>query len=256
MRSTASLIITFGLVSLPVKLYSATESGSSGVCFRQINPETGNRVKQQLVDAKTGQIVSRRDIVKGYEVARDQYVTFTSAEIKELAAESSKSVDVEQFVPVEAIDPMFIDKPHFLAPDKGGEKPYELLRRVLYEEGKAAVGQYAMRGKQYLVAIRATQEGLVLLRLRYASQVRSWDKVPVGTRATVSDAEVKLASQIVAMSSASEIDHSRYVDEVAKRTEELVQARVQGTVFEPESKPAVQPTLDLMAALKASLGVE
>src|SRR5947209_20604030 len=195
-RSIASLTVAFGMVSIPVKLYAATQA-SGGISFNLLHKGCGSRLKQQYVCAKEGVIVERSDMVKGYEFAKDQYVTFTSEELKELEEKGTQTVEISEFVPAASIDPIFYDKAYFLGPDKGGAKPYALLAESMRQTGQTAVGRYAARGKQYIVQLRAVEGGIVMQQLLYAPEVRSIDDVEIGD-APVKDTELNLAKQLIA----------------------------------------------------------
>src|SRR6476469_4793359 len=174
-RSIGSLSISFGLVSIPVKLYSATES-SRAISFNLLHKACGSRLKQQYFCVKEEVPVAREDMVKGYEFAKDQYVMFTPEELKALEEAGTHSADITEFVPLSSIDPVYFDKAYYLGPDKGGAKPYALLARALRETGRCALGRWAARGKQYIVMIRPVEdlvEGLVMQQLLYAGEVRS-----------------------------------------------------------------------------------
>src|SRR5436309_3182266 len=166
-RSVGAVTISFGLVSIPVKLYSATSS-SSGVSFNLLHRTCGSRLRQQYLCNKEGVVVERDDMVKGYEFAKDQYVTFAPEELKALEEKSTQMVDIAEFVPLDKIDPVYFDKPYYVAPDKGGEKAYHLLAEVMRETGRCALARYAARGKQYLVMVRPLEEGLAMQQLLYA----------------------------------------------------------------------------------------
>ena len=168
-RAIAGATISFGLVSIPVKLYSATEA-SAAISFNMLHAKCGTRVKQQYYCPKDNEIVSRNDMVKGYEVAKDQYVTFTPEELKALEESATQLIDIAQFIPAKAIDPVYFDKAYYLGPEKGGEKAYQLLAAAMREAGRVALARYAARGKQYLVMVRPTVEepgGLVMQQLLY-----------------------------------------------------------------------------------------
>ena len=175
-RSIASLTISFGMVSIPVKLYSATEA-SRAISFNLLHKACGSRLKQQYLCVKEEVPVAREDMAKGYEFAKDQYVMFSPEELKALEEAGTQSADITEFIPAKAIDPVFFDKAYFLGPDKGGAKPYALLARALKESGRCAIGRWAARGKQYIVLIRPVDtglvEGLVMQQLLYATEVRS-----------------------------------------------------------------------------------
>src|SRR5512138_976773 len=175
-RSIASLTVSFGLVSIPVKLYSATEA-SRAISFNLLHKGCGSRLKQQYTCVKEEVPVAREDMVKGYEFAKDQYVMFTPEELKALEEVGTQTAEITEFVPIDSIDPVYFDKAYYLAPDKGGAKPYALLARALRDTKRCAVGRWAARGKQYIVMIRPVEDGemtgLVMQQLLYAGEVRS-----------------------------------------------------------------------------------
>ena len=252
-RSIASLTISFGLVSIPVKLYSATESDKA-ISFSLLHKTCGSRLRQQYLCIKEEIPVAREDMVKGYEFAKDQYVTFTPDEIKALEEAGTHSADITEFVPIESIDPVYYDKAYYLAPDKGGAKPYALLATALRESGRCALGRWAARGKQYIVMIRPVEDGLVMQQLLYAAEVRTMKDIEI-QKAEVKDAELKLAQQLIEQQASERFDPSAYKDDVRARIEAAVQKEVEGqeiTMTEaPESGAQV---IDLMEALRASLG--
>ena len=254
-RAIASATVSFGLVSIPVKLFTPTRSESK-ISFRMLHEECGSRLKQQYVCTNDGEIVSRKDMIKGYEFAKDRYVTFTNEEIKAAEESATKAIQIDEFVPLTDVDPIFFDKAYYLGPDAGGEKPYHLLAEALRQSGLAGVAQYAARGKAYLVLVRATDEGLIMQQMRYAGEVRSFDEVPLGEDTEVRDQELQLALQIIAMSTAEAFDPSKYEDTVHARLEEMIQAKVDGqdVMLSPAQEPQAQ-VVDLMAALKASLSI-
>ena len=252
-RSIASLTVSFGLVAIPVKLYSATRSTGS-IHFNLLHKKDGSRLKQQYVCLKEGTVVEREDIVKGYEFAKDQYVMFTPEEIKALEEAGTKSIDVEEFVPLESVDPVYFNTTYYLAPDKGGAKPYNLFATALRESQRCAVGRWATRGREYVVILRAMQNALVLHQLHFAPEV-----VPI-TDLEIEDleaqeAQLKLAQQLIDQQTAERFEPTAYTDEVKARIEAAIQKKVEGeqiTLAEP------RPTgdgkvIDLMEALRASL---
>src|SRR5580765_3141381 len=194
-RSIASLTISFGLVSIPVKLFSATEA-SKAISFNLLHKTCGSRLKQQYLCIKEEIPVAREEMVKGYEFAKDQYVMFTPEEIKALEEAGTHAADITEFVPIQAIDPVYFDKAYYLAPDKGGAKPYALFARALRESKRCAIGRWGARGKQYIVMIRPIQDGLVMQQLLYAGEVRSIKDIEI-TKSDVKDAELKLAQQLI-----------------------------------------------------------
>jgi DNA end-binding protein Ku len=252
-RSIASLTVSFGLVAIPVKLYSATRSSGS-IHFNMLHKKDGSRLKQQYVCLKEGVVVEREDIVKGYEFAKDQYVMFTPEEIKSLEEAGTRSIDVQEFVPLASVDPVYFNNTYYLAPDKGGAKPYTLFAMALRESKRCAVGRWATRGREYVVILRPMGNALALHQLHFAPEV-----LPIGEleiEATkVRDAELKLAQQLVEQQAVDRFDPTAYTDEVKARIEAAIQRKVEGeqiTLAEP------QPTtdgkvIDLMEALRASL---
>jgi DNA end-binding protein Ku len=252
-RPIGSLTIAFGLVSIPVKMFSATEA-SKAISFNMLHKDCGSRLKQQYLCLKEEIPVAREDIVKGFEFAKDQYVMFTPEELKALEEAGTQTADIAEFVPIEAIDPVYFDKAYYLSPDKGGAKPYALLARALRESNRCAVGRYAARGKQYIVMIRPVEDGLVMQQLLYAAEVRSIKDIEI-PQTEVKDVELKLAQQLIEQQASDTFDPSVYTDEVRARVEAAVQKKVEGqeiTMAEvPESSGA--QVIDLMEALRASL---
>jgi DNA end-binding protein Ku len=251
-RSIASLTISFGLVSIPVKLFSATEA-SKAISFNLLHKACGSRLKQQYLCAKEEIPVAREDMAKGYEFSKDQYVMFTPEELKALEEAGTHTADIAEFVPIESVDPVFFDKAYYLAPDKGGAKPYALLARALRESGRCAVGRWAARGKQYIVMIRPLDEGLVMQQLLYAAEVRSIKEIDI-PKTEVKDAELKLAQQLIEQQASEAFDPAAYTDEVRGRIEAAIQKKVEGKEITLAQAP--EPTgqvIDLMEALRASL---
>ncbi len=251
-RSIATLTVSFGLVSIPVKLYSATES-SRAISFNLLHKDCGSRLRQQYFCVKEDVPVAREDMVKGYEFARDQYVVFTPEELKALEEAGTHTAEITEFVPIESIDPVYFDKAYYLAPDKGGAKPYALFARALADSGRCALGRWAARGKQYIVMIRPVEDGLVMQQLLYAGEVRSIKELEI-PKAEVKDAELKLAQQLIDQQAAEAFDPAAYTDDVRARIEAAVQKKVDGqeitTLDAPEGGAQV---IDLMEALRASL---
>jgi DNA end-binding protein Ku len=253
-RSIASLTITFGLVAIPVKLYSATEA-SKTIHFNLLHKECGSRLKQQYICAREEVPVARDDIVKGYEFAKDQYVMFTNEELKALEEAGTGAADVTEFVPISAVDPVYFDKAYYLAPDKGGAKPYALFTKALRESKRCAIGRWAARGKQYIVMLRPVDDGLVMQQLMYANEVRSIKDIDI-PHMDVKDAELKLAEQLIEQSSSNRFDPTAYHDDVTERIEKAVQKKVEGeevTLAEPVDHGGGAQVIDLMEALRASL---
>jgi DNA end-binding protein Ku len=252
-RSIASLTVTFGLVSVPVKLYSATQS-SAGISFNLLHQACGSRLKQQYICAKEGVVVERADMTKGYEFAKDQYVTFTADELKQLEEKGNQAIEIVAFIPVASVDPIYYDKAYYLAPDKGGARPYALLAHAMREMGRCALARWAWKGKQYMVQVRPAADGLILQQLLYADEVRALSELEID-KADVKPAELTLAMQLIEQSATDEYDPKAYVDEVKKRIEAAVQQKIEGkeVTLAAEADHAGAQVIDLMEALRASL---
>lgn len=251
-RPIAASTVSFGLVSLPVKLYSTGESAAK-IRFNWINRETGARVKQQYVDVGSGDLVPRENMIKGYEIAKNQYVTFEAEELKALEAQATDLIEIAEFVPAGEIDRTRVSRAYFLGPAKGGGRAYRLLSAALADAGVVAVARYSARGKQYLTAIRPVDDGLLLEQLLYADEVRSFDEVP-REEGTVGEDELALARQLVANATTESFDPSRYRDEVRERVQDLIDRKIEGEeiTLAPQERPETK-IIDLMEALKASL---
>src|SRR5438270_7553166 len=228
-RSISSLTVSFGLVSIPVRLFSATEA-SRAISFNMLHKTCGSRVKQQYFCVKEEVPVSREEMAKGYEFQKDQYVMFSPEELKALEEAGTHTADIMEFVPIDSIDPVYFDKAYYLAPDKGGAKPYALLARALREAGRCALGRWAARGKEYIVMIRPVEdlvEGLAMQQLLYAGEVRSLRDIDI-PKMDVKPAELKLAQQLIEQQSSEKFDPAAYKDEVRERIEAAVQKKVEG----------------------------
>jgi len=251
-RAIGTSTIAFGLVSLPVKLYSTGESARR-ISFNMVHKECGTRVRQQYICPTDDVVVSREDIVKGYEFSKGQFVLFDDEELKVVEAPKSDSIDIVSFVPAERVDRLFFNKAYYLGPDKGGARAYRLLSAALRESERVAIAKHATRGKEYLVLIRPHQDGLLLEQLFYAEEIRAFDEVPL-EEGEVNEAELKLAMQLIDQAVADEFDADAYRDEVRDKTLELIQSKIEGHQITAapveESKTQI---IDLMAALKASL---
>jgi DNA end-binding protein Ku len=247
------LTVSFGLVSIPVKLYSATEA-SRVISFNLLHKACGSRLKQQYLCIKEEVPVAREDMVKGYEFAKDQYVIFSPEELKAMEEVGTHMAEITEFVPIEAIDPVYFDKAYYLAPDKGGAKPFALLASALRESKRCALGRWAARGKQYIVMIRPVEDGLVMQQLLYAGEVRAIKDLEI-PKTEVKDAELKLAKQLIEQQASDKFDPSAYTDTVSARIEAAVQKKVEGqeiTLAEAPEGGGAQ-IIDLMEALRASL---
>src|SRR5690349_25029412 len=255
-RSMWSGAISFGLVNVPIKLYSAVSKKT--VRFHQLNGETGNRIAQKRTDAVTGEEVAYENLVKGYELTRDQYVIIEPDELDALDPEKSRTIDIEDFVDLAEIDPVYYDHPYYLVPDQGAAKAYGLLLNAMQESGRVAIARVVLRSKEQLVAIRPAQDGSVLMMetMIFADEVvprTALDGLPEAEELSVSDREIAMAQQLIE-SLVTDFEPSRYKDEYREKVLELIEAKAEGAeiVSQPETpQPTAVP--DLMAALEASL---
>jgi DNA end-binding protein Ku len=254
-RSMWSGAISFGLVNVPVKLFSAVSRKT--VRFHQLNGETGNRIQQKRVDPETGEEVSYEQIVKGYELTRDRYVVINPDELDALDPEKTRTIDIEDFVDLDDIDPVYYDHPYYLVPDTGAAKAYGLLLNAMKESGKVAIARVVLRSKEQLVAIRpAPSDVLMMETMIFADEVvppEDLDGLPEANELKASDRELKMAQQLID-SLSSEFDPAKYHDEYREKVLELIERKAQGEeiAVQPEApQPAKVP--DLMAALEASL---
>ena len=255
-RSIASLSLSFGLVSIPVKLYSATES-SAAVRFNMLAKD-GSRLKQQYVSEKDSKPVERAEMIKGYEFEKDRFVLFEPEELKALQESPSHTIDIVAFIPAAAIDPIFYDKAYFLAPDKRGAKPYNLLIEAMRESGRCALAKWAWKAKQYVVQVRPAEDGLVLQQLLYADEVRSMKELDI-EKVQVSPAELKLAMQLIAQISEDSYDPTMFEDEEKKRILAAIDEKIAGKQIVANEPHEVASgggaqVIDLVEALRASLG--
>lgn len=250
-----SATLSFGLVSVPVKMFSTGESAAA-ISFNWLHKKDGARLKQQYVCSKDGDKVEKDEMVKGYEFTKGQYVIFTPEELKALEEKATGAIDVAEFVPAKLVDRLYLEKAYFLGPDKGGERAYRLLSEALKQTGRVAVGQYVARGKQYLISVRPLEGGLVMEQLRYANEVRSMAEVPI-PKADVKKPELQLAVQLLDQASSEAFDPAKYEDTARKRILQQIQRKVDGQEIteEPTESPKTQ-VIDLMAALKASLAAK
>jgi DNA end-binding protein Ku len=251
-RAIATAQIAFGLVSIPVKLFSAAES-SERISFNMIHKDCGSRIQQQLFCPKDERTIDRTETAKGYEFAKGQYVLFNEEELKALEEKATQAIEISEFLPSTTIDPVYFSKSYYLAPDKGGDRAYALLTKALEHTGRWALARYSARGKGYLVVVRPLGKGLVMQQLYYANEVRTIEDIDLG-EPIVKDNELKMAVQLAEMGAAEEFHPENYRDEVADRVRGLIQRKIDGeeiTATDVE-EPHAQ-VIDLMEALKASL---
>jgi DNA end-binding protein Ku len=253
-RSIASLTLSFGLVSIPVKLYSATETASA-VKFNLLAKD-GSRLKQQYVSEKDQAVVARADMVKGYEFEKDRFVLFSAEELKALEEASSPAIEIMAFIPEKSVDPLYYDKAYLIAPDKRGGKPYALLAEAMRKSGRCALAKWAWKSKQYVVQVRPVEDGLVLQQLLYADEVRSLKDLGIEP-VTVTAGELQLALQLIDQISQDAYDPSQYVDEERKRILAAIDEKIAGkqvVASAHDEAPSTAQVIDLMEALRASLG--
>ncbi len=237
-RALQSVTITFGLVTIPVKMYAATDPKGS-VHFNYLH-QCGSRVTQQYRCVAEDKDVPRSELVKAYEFEKDRYVTFTREELKALEETTSGAIEITEFVDQKTVDPVYYDRAYFLAPDKGGAKPYALLTNAMRESGRTAIGRWAARGKQYLVQLRVVEHGLVLQQLLYSEEVRSFDEVEI-PKAKLNDTELKLAAQLIdSITTDSGFDASKYHDDVKERIEQMIAQKVSGREITAPEAPAAR----------------
>ena len=251
-RSIGTATISFGLVSVPVSVYSSSESKTS-VSFNMLHKKCGTRLKQQYTCPRDNEVVGRDDTVKGYEFAKDQYVVLTAEELKALEEKATQIIDIVEFVPLDKIDREYMEKVYYLGPDKGGDRAYRLLAEALKETGRAAVGQYAVRGVQHLVLLRPLNGCLVMEQLHYADELRPTSEVPIPA-GDVKPAELALAKQLIDQATNEEFEPTKYKDTVRERVLEAIQRKVEGQDITADVKvDSGGKILDLMEALKMSL---
>ncbi len=251
-RAISSGTISFGLVSIPIKVYSASHSKS--VRFSMLHETDKARLKQQYICTTCSEKVDRSETVRGYEYARGQYVVMTDDELKGLQQQSDQAIEIEEFIPIEKVDPIYFEKTNLLGPDKGGHKAYRLLSVAMRESGKVALGRFSARGKQQLVLLRPTQRGLAMHGLFYADEVRSFDDIELGDDVELKDHEIQLANQLVEQLSKETFDPEKYEDDYRRSVLEAVDRKVAGEeiVIMPKEESREQ-IIDLVAALKKSI---
>ena len=250
-RAIASGVISFGLVSIPVKLYTAASSEQAR--FNMLDARHGVRIKQQYISSADGKVLDKTEIIKGYEYARDQFVTFTDEELKALEADRSNHIEIVEFVPISTFDFLQIEKTYYLGADKGGDKAYRLLAESMQRKDKVAVGRWAARGKEQLVLIRPYKDGLVVHQLYYANEVRSFEEVDDTAKFTFSDKERDLAERLIDQLSTDEFSPSQYHDDYADRVRAAVDQKVAGQQIVVSAEAPRAQIIDLFEALKKSI---
>jgi DNA end-binding protein Ku len=252
-RSISTGAITFGLVTVPVRVYPAVTS-SAGISFHLLHARDKVRLKQQYVCPEDEEVVPRSEMVKGYEYAKDRYVVFTDEELKALDQQATQGIEIAEFVARDAVDPVYYERPYYLGPDKGGDKAFALLSEAMKEMELAALARYSARGKDYLVLLRPFEDRMVMHQLYHSDEVREVSEVPAARR-EAGAGELRLARQLIEQIKSDRFAPEKYEDEVRKRIKKLIEQKVQGKDI-TRAKPAAErgaKVVDLMEALKASL---
>jgi DNA end-binding protein Ku len=252
LHSIGSWTISFGLVSIPVKMYTATSGG--GVAFNMLHAKCGNRIRQQTFCPVCNETIDRKELVRGYEFSKDQFVRVSDEELKSLEGESSKIIDIAEFVPLPSVDPIYFEKSYYLGPDKGGEKAYRLLADAMAKTDRVALATFVMRGKESLVLIRPADKGLMLHTMYFADEVRDFGEVDKGEGAKIREGELELAEKLIDELTHDEFNPEQYRDEYRERVLGLINTKVEGkevTLAAPPTERA--QVIDLMDALKESL---
>ena len=251
-RAIASGTVSFGLVSIPVKLFTAASSES--VSFNMLHKKCGGRVKQQYIcPTDANEVVDRKDMVKGYEHARGQYVLFTEEELKAFEAERSNAIEITEFVPLASVDFVHVEKSYYLGADKGGDKAYRLLSEAMTQKKVVAIGRWAARGKEQLVVVRPYEDGLILHQLYYANEVRSFAEVDPTAKVTISDKERELAQKLIEQLTSEAFEAAKYHDTFSDKVRAAVEQKAAGQeiTIAPEAPKA--QIIDLFDALKRTL---
>jgi DNA end-binding protein Ku len=257
-RSFASVSISFGLVNIPVDVYSA-EIASGRLSFNLLHAKDGARVKQQYVCALDGEVVERSEMVKGYEYEKDRYVMFKPEEIKALEEAGTRMVNITEFVPLSTVDPVYFDRTYLLAPSKHGAKPYALLNQAMRETGLCAIGRWAARGREYVVVLRPVEGGLVMHQLYFKDEIRTLKDVPMGDIPQLAAGELKLAKALIEQTTAKRFDANEFHDEFRARVEAAIEKKIKSgkEISHFEAPEAAQEeggkVVDLMEVLQRSL---
>jgi DNA end-binding protein Ku len=251
-HSIGSGTISFGLVTIPVKMFTATSP--AGVSFNMLHAKCGSRLRQQMFCPVDNVVVERADTVRGYEFAKDQYVRVADQELKALEGEASKMIDIAEFVPLEKVDPIYFERTYYLGPDKGGEKAYRLLADAMAKSGRVALAKFVMRGKESLVLIRSAQDGLMLHTMYFADEVRNFGEIDKGESAKIRGGEMELAQQLIDGLTNDDFKPDQYADEYRQRVMDMINRKVEGQeVAVAAPAPPRAQVVDLMEALKESL---
>lgn len=251
-RPVGTGTISFGLVTIPVKVYSANKS-SEQISFNLLHEACGSRVRQQYICPQEDVIVDRTEMIKGYEFSRGQYVLFSAEELKALESAATQTIDIVEFVPEESVDPIYFDRPFYLGPDRHGQRPYALLSKALEQTSRWALARYATRGKSYLVAIRPYQEGLLMQQLRYASEIRRFSELDIDTDIEIRQKELDLAITLADQVTSEKFEPENYRDEESERIRDVIAQKIEGKDVSLAPEKPKGEVIDLMEALKRSL---
>jgi DNA end-binding protein Ku len=250
-RSIGSGTISFGLVSIPIKLYTAASAKS--VSFNLLHQKCGGRMKQQYHCPTCNEIVERKDMGKGFEAARDTFVKFTEEELKALEAERTDALDLIEFAPLDTVDMLQIEKTYFLGPDKGGERAYRLLSESLERAGLVAVGRFSTRGKDNLVLVRPYQKGLILHETYYADELRAFSEVETGGAFEFKQIETELADKLIEQLKVAKFEPEKYHDLYAERVRAAAEKKLEGKEIVSAAEEPKAKIVDLLEALKRSV---
>jgi len=250
-RATSSGTLSFGLVSIPFKIFTA--ASAEGVRFHQLHEKCGNRIKYQVYCPTDDEVVERADLVKGYEYAKGQFVRFEADELKALEEEKTHNLEIIEFVPLETIDFVYVEKSYYLGPDKGGHKAYRLLSEAMRETGRVALGHHITRGKSHLVVIRPYKDGLMMHQVFYSNEVRDFAEIDLGDDVSFKPAETKMARQLIEQLSEDRFEPDKFRDEFRARVLEAVEEKIAGHEITTTPEAPQAKVIDLFEALKASV---
>lgn len=250
-RAISSGTLSFGLVSIPFKMFTA--ASAEGVKFHQLHNKCGGRIKYQVYCPTDDEVVERSDLVKGYEYAKGQYVRFDAEELKALEEEKTHNLEIIEFVPLDSVDFIYVEKSYYLGPDKGGHKAYRLLSEAMRDTGRVALGHHIARGKSHLVVIRPYKEGLIMHQVFYANEVRDFGDIDLGDDVSFKPAETKMAKQLIEQLSEDAFDPDKFQDEFRARVLEAVEEKIAGHEITTSPEAPQAKVIDLFEALKASV---
>ncbi len=252
MRAIWSGSIGFGLVNIPIRIFSATQD--SKLDLHMLDKHGHASIRYARINANTGKEVAWENIVKGYKY-NDEYVVLSDEDFEKVSPKKSKMIDISEFVKEDAIDTTYYDTPYYLEPSKGGEKAYALLREALKQSGKVAIGEYIMRTKENLCVLKPQDDMLLLLRIRYAEEIRSYADLNIPKDITLKPAELKMAQALINQLTPKRFSMAKYKDTYDEELMKIIEAKAKGKkVSQPKFKIVHSKSKDLMSQLKASLG--